>query len=210
MSPSRPIRFCMLTTFYPPWNFGGDGIHVRAARPRARGPRSRGDGRAARRRRTGCCPGTARRPQQRPGVERRRRSTMARLARWGTTSRGRPLGARRQLERVLGRGFDVLHFHNPSLLGAPALLGMGEGMKLYTAHEQWLLCPSHVLWKRTGRVCENPPCRSCEITHLRPPQPWRRSSLLERSAAPPRRADRARAGRAPGCTSGSALLCVPR
>ena len=25
----RPLRFCMITTFYPPYNFGGDGIFVR-------------------------------------------------------------------------------------------------------------------------------------------------------------------------------------
>jgi hypothetical protein len=24
----RPLRFCMITTFYPPYNFGGDGIFV--------------------------------------------------------------------------------------------------------------------------------------------------------------------------------------
>ena len=24
----RPLRFCSLTTFYPPYNFGGDGIDV--------------------------------------------------------------------------------------------------------------------------------------------------------------------------------------
>ena len=26
---NRPLRFCMVTTFYPPYNFGGDGIAVR-------------------------------------------------------------------------------------------------------------------------------------------------------------------------------------
>ncbi len=26
----RPLRFCMITTFYPPYNFGGDGIYVHA------------------------------------------------------------------------------------------------------------------------------------------------------------------------------------
>ena len=26
---NRPLRFCMITTFYPPYNFGGDGIFVR-------------------------------------------------------------------------------------------------------------------------------------------------------------------------------------
>ena len=24
----NPLRFCMITTFYPPYNFGGDGIFV--------------------------------------------------------------------------------------------------------------------------------------------------------------------------------------
>ena len=82
---------------------------------------------------------------------------------------------------MLERRFDVVHYHNPSLIGAPALLSMGDALKLYTAHEQWLLCPSHVLWRRSGKPCERPPCWSCEITHRRPPQPWRRSSLLRRS-----------------------------
>jgi hypothetical protein len=27
---SRPLRFCMLTTFYPPYSFGGDGVYVHA------------------------------------------------------------------------------------------------------------------------------------------------------------------------------------
>ena len=25
----RPLRFCMVTTFYPPHHFGGDGVYVR-------------------------------------------------------------------------------------------------------------------------------------------------------------------------------------
>ena len=177
---SRPIRFCMLTTFYPPWNFGGDGIQVaRLAHALAdRGHRV-----------TGACSPTVHRvlSRQPPAASPSRAGVevvpiadgLASLA--GAYLSGRPLGTRRQLERLRRRDFDVLHFHNPSLLGAPALLGMGEGLRLYTAHEQWLLCPSHVLWKRTGRVCERPRCWSCEVTHLRPPQPWRWSSLLERS-----------------------------
>ena len=47
---------------------------------------------------------------------------------------------------------------------------MGSGVKLYTAHEQWLLCPSHVLLKRDGSVRQDPPCATCEIAHRRPPQ----------------------------------------
>jgi glycosyltransferase involved in cell wall biosynthesis len=176
----RPLRFCLLSTFYPPWNFGGDGIQVeRLAHALAdRGHRVT----------VVCSPAVHRilsrkraaPPHEHPGVEVvALRDNLISLT--GTYLAGRPLRARRQLEAVLARGFDVIHFHNPSLLGAPALLEMGEGVKLYTAHEQWLLCPSHVLWKRGGRVCERPRCRSCELQHLRPPQLWRRTSLLERS-----------------------------
>ena len=177
---TRPIRFCMLATFYPPWNFGGDGIHVQrlATALAARGhhvtvvtspavyhlfSRER-----------------PRPPPERPGIE----VVPLEDGLASLTARylvGRPVGARRVLQRLFDRGFDVLHHHNPSLLGAPTLLSMGDGVKLYTVHEQWLLCPSHQLFRRDGRVCENPPCWSCEITHLRPPQPWRRTSLLERS-----------------------------
>jgi len=169
----------MLSTFYPPWHFGGDAIHVQRLAhaliaqghevtvvysPQVHRILSRS------------------RPQE--PVEHRGANAvplddnLPSLV--GTYLTGRPWHARRQLQDVLERGFDVLHFHNPSLLGAPVLLGMGEGIKLYTAHEQWLLCPSHVLWRRSGRVCADPPCWSCEISHGRPPQLWRRTGVLER------------------------------
>ncbi len=28
MVPDKPLRFCMVTTFYPPYHFGGDGVFV--------------------------------------------------------------------------------------------------------------------------------------------------------------------------------------
>ncbi len=176
------MRFCLLTTFYPPWNFGGDGIQVqRLAHALAdRGHRVT----------VVCAPAVHRLlgggrvpdPEPHPNVE------VVKLpdgpaSLTATYLTGRPLRSRRRLERLLGDGFDVLHFHNPSLLGAPALLAMGGGVKLYTAHEQWLLCPSHVLLKRDGSVCQDPPCATCEIAHRRPPQLWRRGSLLQRSLA---------------------------
>jgi glycosyltransferase involved in cell wall biosynthesis len=176
----RPLRFCLLSTFYPPWNFGGDGIHVeRLAHALAdRGHQV-----------TVVCAPKAHRilsrerpaePTPHPGVE--IVSLLDGLASLtGIYLAGRPLRSRRLLRRLLNDGFDVLHFHNPSLLGAPELFGMGEGLRLYTAHEQWLLCPSHLLWRRGGRVCEHPPCWSCELSHRRPPQPWRRTGLLDRS-----------------------------
>ena len=57
---------------------------------------------------------------------------------------------------------------------------MGDALKLYTAHEQWLLCPGHTLLRAGGRVCEDPPCATCELVHKRPPQPWRHTGLLAR------------------------------
>jgi glycosyltransferase involved in cell wall biosynthesis len=97
---------------------------------------------------------------------------------------GRPVLAGKQLAEALDGRYDVLHFHNPSLLGGPEALSLGSArVKLYTAHEQWLLCPTHVLWKYQSRVCEKPDCVRCTLTYRRPPQPWRSSSLLERSVA---------------------------
>jgi len=177
---TRPLRFCMLTTFYPPWNFGGDGIQVERL---SRALADRGHSVTV-----ACAPPVHRwlsgerrtDPDRYPGIEVVPvEGGLPSLA--GRYLSGRPVGAERQLRRLLDRGFDVLHFHNPSLLGAPRLLSMGEGLKLYTAHEQWLLCPSHVLMRRNGRICENPPCASCELTHRRPPQLWRRTGLLKRS-----------------------------
>jgi glycosyltransferase involved in cell wall biosynthesis len=175
----RPLRFCLLSTFYPPWSFGGDGIQVQRL---AHALADRGH------RVTVVCAPKAHwilsrerpvAPTQHPGVEVLcLPDGLASLA--GTYLSGRPLRSRGRLRRLLGGSFDVLHFHNPSLLGAPELLGFGEGLRLYTAHEQWLLCPSHVLWRRSGRVCERPPCWSCEVSHGRPPQPWRRTGMLER------------------------------
>jgi glycosyltransferase involved in cell wall biosynthesis len=186
----RPLRFCLFATFYPPWSFGGDGMQVqRLARVLAdRGHRvtvvcspaaHRLLAREARPSRDFASPALPRESPENGSVEVVPMSggPASLLGRYLT---GRPVGAGPGLDQLLGRDFDVLHFHNPSLLGAPRLLTMGEGIKLYTVHEQWLLCPSHVLW-RGDHVCESPPCWSCEVRHGRPPQPWRRTLMLERS-----------------------------
>jgi glycosyltransferase involved in cell wall biosynthesis len=85
----------------------------------------------------------------------------------------------RGLRAVLDRPADVTHFHNVSLVGGPGVLAYGSGVKLYTAHEHWLVCPTHVLWKLDRAACDQPECLRCTLASGRPPQLWRYTSLLQ-------------------------------
>jgi glycosyltransferase involved in cell wall biosynthesis len=58
----------------------------------------------------------------------------------------------------------------------------GEFVKMYTTHEHWLICPTHVLWKFNSRACEKPECFRCSINARRPPQLWRYNGLLDRTS----------------------------
>ena len=69
------------------------------------------------------------------------------------------------LERILSRGFDVTHWHNASLFGAPAAFRLGTGLRLMMLHEYWLICT-----KRT--------CYSCAVNLGRPPQFWRNNGVI--------------------------------
>ncbi len=177
------LSFCMVTTFYPPYHFGGDAMHVyRLSNELARrGHRvtvvhSVDAYRALRRDEpVGDFPNE-------PGVEvvSLRRGRAAPVATYLT---GRPVLNARVLRRVLdGGSFDVVHFHNVSLVGGPGVLAYGRGVKLYTMHEHWLVCPMHVLWKYDREPCVEPACLRCSLVFRRPPQAWRYTSLLERAA----------------------------
>ena len=68
-----------------------------------------------------------------------------------TQQTGHPLLKGAKIRRLLrDHDYDVIHYHNTSLLG-PAVLAMDtpakRAVKLYTTHEHWLVCPMHVLWK---------------------------------------------------------------
>jgi glycosyltransferase involved in cell wall biosynthesis len=68
-----------------------------------------------------------------------------------------------------------------SLIGITALsYGSQDAVKLYTAHEHWLVCPMHVLWKFDREVCTKKSCLTCQIVGKRPPQLWRYTGLLEK------------------------------
>jgi glycosyltransferase involved in cell wall biosynthesis len=100
---------------------------------------------------------------------------------------GRPLLKRNAINRIArSRAYDVVHYHNVSLLG-PDILALdlpgSNPIKLYTTHEHWLVCPMHVLWKFNSRACEKPECLRCVIMSGRPPQLWRYTHKLEQVSA---------------------------
>jgi glycosyltransferase involved in cell wall biosynthesis len=179
----RPLRFCLITTFYPPYNFGGDGIGVqRTARALSR----RGfqvtvihDADAYATLAPGADPSPA---DEADGVEVvTLRSRAPRLSALLTQQTGRPVVHGRQIQKIVEeREFDVLHFNNVSLVGGPSLLAYGDGIKVYEAHEHWLVCPSHVLWRHDREPCDEQQCLRCVLRHRRPPQLWRYTGLLER------------------------------
>lgn len=180
----RALRFCLLSTFYPPFSFGGDAIQVERL---AVALVERGHHVTVVHSRKAFETLSKRHPEGQTGDPRIRVLKLdsgpgpgAPVASYLT---GRPISTSARLEALFEQDFDVLHFHNPSLIGAPGAFRLGRAIKLYTAHEQWLVCPTHVLWKYQRRVCEKPTCWRCSLTYHRPPQLWRSGSLLRDSVA---------------------------
>jgi glycosyltransferase involved in cell wall biosynthesis len=94
---------------------------------------------------------------------------------------GRPGLKSQALDEIFAvQRFDVVHFHLVTLFG-PAVLRYGEGsLRLYTTHDHWFVCPMYDLWKENRELCETPSCLRCQLSYRRPPQLWRYTSLLER------------------------------
>ncbi len=180
---SRPLRFCMVTTFYPPYSFGGDAVYVhRLANELAqRGHQvdiihSVDAYRLLARREPG------RQYADHPNV-----TVRALRSRWGwlsplaTQQLGFPLFERARIRGILSGGYDVIHYHNISLAGGPGVLAYGQGVKLYTLHEYWLVCATHVLFRYGRAPCTHPHCLLCSLAYKRPPQWWRYTGLLRTS-----------------------------
>lgn len=183
---ARPLRFCFLSIFYPPYSFGGDAIFVsRLANSLAR---------------LGhevdvihCVDSykvLAKSEPTQPFANHPNVTIHSLRSRLGFLS---PLVAQQVgwtwpktdaiLEVFYGKKFDVIHYHNTSLFG-PKVLQLEpdyrDFIKLYTTHEHWLVCPMHVLWKDNERVCDKPDCFRCTLKFRRPPQWWRYTGLLEK------------------------------
>lgn len=185
---SRPLNFVHLTTFYPPYSFGGDAMYL------YRLCHALGD--AGHHVDVIHCVDSyhALHPEpppvrfaEHPNVQRHElRGGYKWLSPLLTQQTGRPCLKQKLIRQVLAsRPYDVVHFHNISLLGPWVLTfepHRNRAVKIYTTHEHWLICPTHVLWKFNRRPCEKPACLRCTILAKRPPQLWRYTGLLEKAS----------------------------
>jgi glycosyltransferase involved in cell wall biosynthesis len=181
----NPLRFCFLTTFYPPYNFGGDGVAIQRL---ARALAARGhhvtvvhDVDAFNLLRRGPAAPLPEPPEP-PGLQVvRLRSGIGALSSLLTQQTGRPIVNGRRIRAILEEGrFDVVNFNNVSLIGGPGLLSYGrEAVRIYFAHEHWLVCPTHVLWRHQREVCTGRECVRCSLSYKRPPQWWRFTGYLD-------------------------------
>ncbi|MCC6139548.1 MAG: glycosyltransferase family 4 protein [Nitrospira sp.] len=175
----------MVTTFYPPYHFGGDATFVQGLSRAlvAKGHhvevvhcedayRLQGRGQPVAQ------------AEQDGVVVHRLRSPFGKLSPLITQQTGQPGVKTAQLQAVLDRGFDVVNFHNISLIGGPGALRLSRApVTLYTLHEHWLLCPTHIFWKDRAQACDGPECFTCCLRSGVPPQLWRYTNLIQRSMA---------------------------
>ena len=177
------MRFCMVTTFFPPLHFGGDAVwvanlanaladqghdvevvHCADAFKLLQGP-------------VQPSPVTLR-----SSIRVHTLSSMAgALSPIVTQATGRSGLKRRSLESILASGFDVVHFHNLSLIGLDAI-EMSRGVRVCTLHDYWWICPTHILFRYGREACESRDCLRCQVIQHRPPQLWRFGPALERAA----------------------------
>jgi glycosyltransferase involved in cell wall biosynthesis len=181
-----PLRFCMLTTFYPPYAFGGDAIGIqrlsRALVRRGHHVTVVHDADAYNALRTGPEPQVPEHDDD-EGVEViRLKSGFGVLSTVLTQQLGRPVLNAGRLRSVIADGkYDVVNFHNVSLIGGPGLLSYApDAITLYMAHEHWLVCPTHVLWRHRRERCDGRECLRCSLAYRRPPQLWRWTGYLDR------------------------------
>lgn len=174
------MRFCLLSTFFPPQHFGGDAVftaalanllaaaghHVEVVHCADSFRMLQGD--------VSTSPVTFH-----PGIKiHTLESAWGPLAPFTAHCTGKDWLYANRLREILSAGFDVTHWHNASLLGAPEAFRWGTGVRLMTLHEFWLICPSHILFRNGREVCTKRTCHSCTMRRGKPPQLWRANGLI--------------------------------
>ncbi|WP_083191252.1 glycosyltransferase family 4 protein [Salipiger sp. CCB-MM3] len=178
----RSLRVLMFTTFYPPYSFGGDAIGVQRM---ARALVQRGHRVTVVHDEDAFLNLGGKAPEgsgEDDGVQTiGLRSGAGVLSNLLTQQSGRPVMHRAKLRQIAEQGaWDIVWYNNVSLVGGPGLLDYGDGLKVYEAHEHWLVCPSHVLWRHGRELCDGRECLRCVLSHRRPPQVWRQTGYLDR------------------------------
>lgn len=178
------MKFCMFSTFFGPHSFGGDAAYVdRLARALA----GRGhevhvvycqDAFEAVR---GDHPERPYEPSE-GVILHPLKSPFGVLSPLATQVTGRPFLKSAKIRSILKRiQPEVVHFHNISLIGGPGLLEYGRSsVRLMTAHEHWLQCSTHLLWKNDEKTCDKRECIRCTLHSRRPPQYWRHTGMVGR------------------------------
>jgi glycosyltransferase involved in cell wall biosynthesis len=178
------MRFGMVTTFYPPFSYGGDATYVRNL---ARALVAQGHDVEVIASTQAYLVHSKDEPLADPTLDdgvkvhrlRHPGGVLAPLVSQQTGHAGLHAPA---LRAFFAKPFDVLHFHNISLMGGPGVVRMGQApVRLLSLHDNWLICPTHVFWKNRSRVCDRRTCFTCSIRSGVPPQLWRYTSLRNRS-----------------------------
>lgn len=179
----KKLRICMINTFYPPYHTGGCGIHVYQLSNLLvqQGHEVEVihclDSYFAKRR-------TKRKGNYETPVNLKVhaiKSGLGPLSPAITYVTGYPVLVGKKIRRILAKGFDVIHYHNISLLGGPAVLGFGDAIKLFTLTTYWLICPTHFLWKFNREICQQKECLKCMISCGKLPlQFWRYLNLRDK------------------------------
>lgn len=180
------LKIALVTTFYPPFHFGGDGNYVRQ---QAHALARRGHQVDVIHNRD-AWELLSKEPMQEPLAEPAGvnvvglQSRFPALTSFVTHQTGTAGLHSTSVSRLLdAKKYDIIHYHNISLMGGPSILSRGSGIKIYTAHEHWLICPTHILWRHNREPCTGRECFRCGLSYKRPPQLWRFTGLLDKSVA---------------------------
>lgn len=177
-----PVSFCMITTFYPPYHFGGEAMYLyRLSNALARRGHRVTVIHCEDSYRLLSSAGARGEYPHHPNVTVHSLRTPFRwLSPLVSYLTGKPGLKSWALDRIFeDEDFDVVHFHLITLFG-PGVLRYGEdALRVYTTHDHWLVCPMYDLWKMKRELCEEPECLKCSLSYGRPPQLWRYTDLLE-------------------------------